>query len=69
MQILALLTRSQCRVSDTHMIVKTLGPLVFFFRTTRPITTKLATNYPWVKGIKVCSNEGPALFQGEIITK
>ena len=29
MQIKALLTRSQCRVSDTHITVKALGPLVF----------------------------------------
>ena len=29
MQMLALLTRSQCRVSDTHVTVKALGPLVF----------------------------------------
>ena len=26
-------------------------------------------NQTWVKGIQVCSNEGPIFFQGEIITK
>ena len=29
----------------------------FFFRTIGPISTKLGTKHPWVKGIKVCSNE------------
>jgi hypothetical protein len=28
---------------------------VFFSRTTGPILTRLATNYPWGKGIQVCS--------------
>ena len=28
-------------------------------RTTGPISTKLGTKYSWVKGIQVCSNEGP----------
>ena len=30
---------------------------IFFSRTTRPISTKLGTKYPLVKGIPVCSNE------------
>ena len=35
-------------------------------RTTgRPIQTKLGTKYPWVKGIQVCSNEGPHPFPRE----
>jgi hypothetical protein len=42
---------------------------IFFSRTTGPILTRLGTNYPWVKGIQVCSKEGIALFQGEIIAK
>ena len=42
---------------------------IFFSRTTKPISTKLGTKHPWVKGIQVCSNEGPAFFQGEMITK
>ena len=32
------------------------------FRTTGLISTKLGTKHPWVKGIQVCSNEGPCLF-------
>ena len=28
-QIWALLTRSQCKVSDTHVTVKAFGPLVY----------------------------------------
>jgi hypothetical protein len=36
-----------------------LGHLkIFFFRTTVPISIRLGTNHPWVKGIKVCSKQG-----------
>ena len=35
---------------------------IFFLRTTGPISTKLGTKHPWVKGIKVSSNEGPRFF-------
>ena len=35
---------------------------IFFSRTNRPITTKLCTQYPWLKEIHVCSNEGPRPF-------
>ena len=38
---------------------KTKQNLEFFSRTTGPISTKLATVHPWVKGIQVCSNEEP----------
>ena len=31
--------------------------------------TNLNTKHPWVKGIQVCSNEGPRPFSSEIITK
>ena len=31
----------------------------FFSRTAEPIATKFGTKHPWVKGIKVCSNEEP----------
>jgi hypothetical protein len=31
---------------------------IFFHRTTEPSLTRLGTNYPWEKGIQVCSNEG-----------
>jgi hypothetical protein len=34
------------------------GHLKLFSITTWLILTKLDINYPWVKGIKVCSNEG-----------
>jgi hypothetical protein len=30
-----------------------------FSRTRRPISAKLSTNHPWVKGILNCSNKGP----------
>ena len=42
---------------------------IFFSRTTGPTATKLGTMPPLMKGIQVCSNEGSALVQGEIITK
>jgi hypothetical protein len=36
---------------------------IFFSRTSRPISIKLGTHYPWVKGIQVCSNKGPGPLQ------
>jgi hypothetical protein len=54
---------------DNHKNVKMgWGHLkIFVSRTIGPILTRLGTNYPWEKGIQVCSKEGIALFQGEII--
>ena len=43
--------------------------IYFISRTTGPISTKLGTNYPWVKGIQVCLNEEPLWFWGRIISK
>ena len=56
---------------DNYKIVKIhLRNLkIFFSRTAGPISTNLGTKHPWVKGIQVCSNEGPSLFQDEIIQK
>ena len=34
----------------------------FYSRTSEPISTKLGTKHPLVKGIQVCSNEGPRLL-------
>jgi hypothetical protein len=34
------------------------GHLKLFFRTIGPILSRLGTNYPWVKGIQICSKEG-----------
>ena len=46
---------------------------IIFSRTTGPVSTKLGTNLFWVKGIQICSNEGPLLlprgYNCEIITK
>jgi hypothetical protein len=36
---------------------------IFFFRTSKPNSIKLGTNYPWVKGIQVSSNKGPSPLQ------
>ena len=36
--------------------------VIFFSRTTVPISTKLNTKHPWVMVIQVCSNEGPRIF-------
>ena len=35
---------------------------MFFSRGTEPISTKLETKHPGVKGIQVSSNEGPSPF-------
>jgi hypothetical protein len=44
---------------DNHRFVKMgWGHLKIFSRTIGPILTRLGTNYPWVKGIKIYSNEG-----------
>jgi hypothetical protein len=37
--------------------------LEIFSRTRRPNVIELGTNYPWVKGIQVCSNKGPGPLQ------
>jgi Pyruvate/2-oxoacid:ferredoxin oxidoreductase delta subunit len=36
-----------------------------FSRTSRPKSIKLETNYLWVKGIQVCSNNCPGSLQRE----
>ena len=35
---------------------------IFSSRSTGSILLKLSTKYPWVKGIQICSNEGPCPF-------
>ena len=45
------------------VVVKTFHIFIFSSRTTGPISTKLGTKHPWVKRIKVSSNEGPHHFQ------
>jgi hypothetical protein len=35
----------------------------FFSRTSRPISMKLGTNHPWVKGIPNCTNQVPGPFR------
>jgi hypothetical protein len=32
---------------------------IFLSRTSRPVSIKLDTNYPYMKRIQVCSNKGP----------
>jgi hypothetical protein len=34
-----------------------------FSRTSQPISIKLSTNHPCVKGIQICSNKGPGPLQ------
>jgi hypothetical protein len=36
---------------------------IFFSRTSRPNSIKLGSNYPWIKGIQVCTNKGPSPLQ------
>jgi hypothetical protein len=40
-----------------------------FSRTSRPISIKLGTNHPWVKGILIVQIKDQVVFKGEIITK
>ena len=49
---------------DIYEIAKIhLGNLkIFLWRITLPISTKLCTKHPWVKGIYICSNEKPRPF-------
>ena len=48
---------------DNYEIAKIhLRNLKIFSKTTGPISTKLGTMHPWVKGRKVCSNEGSRPF-------
>ena len=83
-QIWALLTRSQCKVSDTQVTVRACGPLVprrdgsentvmtfkfFFSRSSWPISTKLVTKHPSVIRVQVCSNKGTHFFQREESSK
>jgi hypothetical protein len=38
---------------------------IFISRTRKPISIKLGTNHPWVKGIQNCTNQGSCPFQRE----
>ena len=46
-----------------------IAKIIFSPRTTGPISTKLGTKAFFVGRIQVYSNEGPTLFQGELIKK
>jgi hypothetical protein len=35
---------------------------IFFSRTTVPISARLGTDHPYVKGIQICTNEGDDPF-------
>ena len=39
---------------------------LFAFSSTGQISTKLGTKHPWMKGIQICSNEGPHHFPKSI---
>jgi hypothetical protein len=40
---------------------------IFFSRTSRPISIKLGTNHPYVKGIQNCPNQGPGPFKNLLL--
>ena len=79
--LLAHLSKAHVSFSDQNLsIVRCLGRrcchqlftlsstfhiFIIFSRTTGSISTKLGTKHPWVKGIQVCSNEGPHPFPRE----
>jgi hypothetical protein len=51
---------------DNHKNAKMgWGHLRIFFRIIGPFLTRLGTDYPWVKGIQICSNEGDGPFPRE----
>ena len=60
--------KAQVRFSDQNLssfivVIVVFGVVVnLFSRTTEPISTKLGTMHPWVKGIQDCSTEGPYPF-------
>ena len=54
--------KAQVSFSDHRLSVHLSICKLFTLRTTGPISTKFGTKRPWVKGILVCSNEGPCLF-------
>ena len=54
--------KAQVSFSDNFLSVVCLSTFhifIFFSRTTGPISIKLGTNHPWLKGILVYSNQGP----------
>jgi hypothetical protein len=60
------------RNGETHFTCIYIGKKsfkIFFFRNSRPISFKLDTNHPCMKGIQVCQIKDQILFKGEIITK
>ena len=48
---------SNCSNEEPHQNWK-----IFFSKTTEPISTKLGTKHPWVKGIQISSKKGPRPF-------
>jgi hypothetical protein len=48
------------RVGRGHNMEKPYIEKKIFSRTSRPISVKLGTNHPWLKGVKEGSNEGPS---------
>lgn len=53
-----------CCWSCSHRYYRKLFHVFIFSRTTGPISTKISTKHPWVKGSQVCSDEGPCPFSG-----
>ena len=51
-----------CRQFVRLSVLKLFIFFIFFSRITGPVSTKLGAKHPWVKGIQVCSNEGPHSF-------
>ena len=52
------------RLSVCHLSVAFHDHIFMFFRTTGPISIKLGTKHPWVKGIQIiCSNVGSYYFR------
>jgi hypothetical protein len=50
-------------IEKTILLCVYIEKKIFFSRTSKPISIKLGTNHPYVKGIQNCTNQGPRPFQ------
>jgi hypothetical protein len=48
---------------ENHIYICLYWKKIYFSKTSRPISIKLCTNHPWVKGILNCSNKGSGPLQ------
>ena len=49
--------------NNVKIYINVLLLKIFSSRTAWSISTEFGIKYSWVKGIQICSNEGPCIFQ------